>query len=124
MKIQKLQKLCYYTQGWAYVIFGEPIINDSVFKAADSGPVSAELYARFGWDETTEITPESNKPPFFGIAELSLLESVWLTYGGMSDNALVAQSQKEWPYIKAKETQDRQIDPDDMSQYFHSIYKK
>lgn len=126
MTHKKLQKLCYYAQAWSYAICPEPI-SDAVFEAWIHGPVCRQLYNEykaFGF----ENIPQPVNPPKFSLAWEEFLEDVWLTYGDMTANSLEALTHSEPPWQKARlgvapdEPCDNIINPQDMAEYYRSIY--
>lgn len=52
----KLQKLCYYAQGYALAILGRPLFKDSI-EAWEHGPVVRAVYERFRGSGRNPITP-------------------------------------------------------------------
>lgn len=130
MTPKKLQKLTYYVQAWGHALLNRPVINDTTFEAWAHGPVSSELYNEyrdFGWNDIPKL---DNAPDIQDEKVNDLLESVWITYGDMSANALEAQTHVEDPWIKARrkaraEEGDRcteKISEDDMREFYLSIY--
>lgn len=126
MTHKKLQKLCYYAQAWSYAIQPEPLTG-AVFEAWIHGPVCRELYdkyRRYGF----EYIPQTEQPAVFTPAEEDFLGDVWDTYGNKTANALEALSHSEPPWQKARLGLapdvgcNRAIDPDDMKNYYRSIY--
>ena len=129
MSHKKLQKLCYYAQAWCYTLLDEKLIDDT-FKAWVHGPVSPILYSCYkgsGWSklkladgvQLPELTPEQEE----------LLESVWLTYGDMTANALEVLTHDETPWKEARrgltsfERGDKDISLEAMKSYYSSIYE-
>lgn len=113
MTKKKLQILCYYAQAWSYTLHDEPMI-DGEFVTSFHGPKCYELddYVFFK-DSEKIISPKVNE----------LLESVWFTYGGETENALEALSKTELPYQLAKVSgkTDSVISPEIMKTYFSKI---
>ena len=127
MTHKKLQKLCYYAQAWSYAICPEPISN-AVFEAWVHGPVCRQLYDKYK-DYGFSYIPQCEVPPVFSPDESSFLEDVWETYGGMSANSLEALTHNEAPWQKARSglapdvLTSRIISPEDMRDYYRSIYE-
>jgi uncharacterized phage-associated protein len=128
MTHKKLQKLCYYAQAWGYALLHAPLCDDTQFQAWAHGPVSPELYEKYkgrGWEVIPQLT---ECPDVFSEEELDLLESVYLTYGDMSANALEALSHSEPPWQRARsglpemERGGEPIRPEDMQTYYMQIY--
>ena len=71
----------------------------------------------------------SENTAIFDEKELDLLESVWMTYGEMSANALEAQTHIEEPWRRARHgIPDYQnceviIDTNIMEQYYRRVYR-
>lgn len=124
---KKIEKLTYYTEAWAYALFGNGIISDSKFEAWAHGPVSPELYRKYkeyGWN----YVPKVNQTIDFDEQALDLLESVWVTYGDKSANELEVLTHTELPWKNARkglqenERSHNLIDAEDMKTYYRSIY--
>lgn len=130
MTPKKLQKLAYYAESWSRALLDRSIVQDTEFEAWAHGPVSPELYDKYrdyGWNDI----PKNNK--FVDISDekdLDLLESVWLTYGEMSANALEAQTHVETPWKNARfrgqadegDFCKEKISKEDMANFYKSIY--
>ncbi|OAZ16057.1 hypothetical protein V425_10020 [Lactococcus lactis RTB018] len=130
MTPKKLQKLAYYAESWSRALLDRSIVQDTEFEAWAHGPVSPELYDKYrdyGWNDI----PKNNK--FVDISDekdLDLLESVWLTYGEMSANALEAQTHVETPWRNARfrgqadegDFCKEKISKEDMANFYKSIY--
>lgn len=127
MTHKKLQKLCYYAQAWCYALKGYKLA-DTTFEAWIHGPVSPALYNRFKDFGYNTIKIRGNFKSPFEESDLELLESVWLTYGNHTGNALEALSHTELPWIIARQgyASDEKcsipISPDIMKSYYRSIY--
>lgn len=127
MTHKKLQKLCYYAQAWCYALKGYKL-TDTTFEAWVHGPVSPVLYERFkdfGYDT---IRLCGNFIPPFDSGDLELLESVWVTYGNHTGNALEALTHNELPWKVARQGYEPgercsiPISPEIMKSYYQSIY--
>ena len=102
MSPKKVQKLCYYYKAWGLALYETDLLPNSVFEAWVHGPVCDELYQEYkgyGWNDIPQTEDNSDK---FNEKELDILESVWLTYGDMSANALEVQTHLEEPWRKAR----------------------
>lgn len=130
MTPKKLQKLTYYAEAWSHALLNRPIVKDTEFEAWAHGPVSSELYneyREYGWNDIPKI---DKKVDIDDEKARDVLESVWLTYGDMSANALEAQTHQEEPWLNARraagaEDGDRcsqVISGEAMRQYYLSIY--
>jgi uncharacterized phage-associated protein len=128
MTHKKLQKLCYYAQAWSYALKNRPMFS-AVFEAWVHGPVSPMLYRKYRGSGFEDIRRPRNAPRVTLRAEASeLLESVWLTYGKSTGNALEVLSHSEPPWIIARgrlephEPCTTPVSPKDMKRYYRSIY--
>jgi Uncharacterized phage-associated protein len=126
MPLQKLQKLCYYTQAWSYALMNEPLI-DSEFEAWAIGPISRKLHDKYAGDGFNLLSPDAAEVSFTAETE-EFLGSVWLTYGDHTGNSLMVLSQGEPPLIYARAGYDslaectNEIAHDDMRRYYRLIY--
>lgn len=127
MTHKKLQKLCYYAQAWSYAINGYKLA-DTVFEAWTHGPVSPVLYDFFKSFGFSTIKIKCSNKLIFDSKDEDLLESVWLTYGNHTGNALEALSHNELPWQEARRGYDANercsvpIFPETMRDYYKSIY--
>lgn len=126
MTHKKLQKLCYYAQAWSHAICPKPISN-AVFQAWVHGPVCRELYHKYR-NYGYGLIPSEPLTAVFSPEEDWFLGDVWETYGAMTANALEALSHSEPPWQRARtglpddQLSDRAIAPNDMADYYRSIY--
>jgi uncharacterized phage-associated protein len=127
MTHKKLQKLCYYAQAWFYTL-KDIRLSDTVFEAWVHGPVSPVLYDKFKHFGYSAIKLVGEYLPNIHTEDEELLESVWITYGDRTGNALEALSHTEPPCIEARvgyETDERcevAILPESMKKYYMSVY--
>ncbi|MGY3775824.1 Panacea domain-containing protein [Helcococcus sueciensis] len=125
---KKIQKLTYYYYAWGFALYEEPMIENCDFKAWVHGPVNSDLYDKYRKYRWNYIPKYEGKTYEFNEKEQELLESVWLTYGDKSANELEALTHKEAPWIKARngiddsELSNNIISPEDMKNYYYSIY--
>jgi uncharacterized phage-associated protein len=127
MTHKKLQKVCYYAVAWGWALMKRPIVTNHQFEAWVHGPVSPVLYAEFkssGWNTISKTSEPDGIPNDTS----ELLESVWVTYGAKGGDELEALSHSEDPWKIARaglsltERGSRTISPEDMSNYYSSIY--
>lgn len=127
MTPKKLQKLTYYAEAWHQALLEEPLILDESFQAWVHGPVSPSLYQRYrsyGWNPI----PKEETTVNFNEQSLSILESVWETYGDQDGNSLEALTHSEAPWRNARaglepnENSNVVISTEDMKNYYKSIY--
>lgn len=78
----KLQKLCYYAQGFHLAIFNTPLFNEEI-EAWAHGPVVPELYHRFKVFGSGSITPE-NYPVYLTHQQSQLIDEVYTVFGQYS----------------------------------------
>ena len=130
MTPKKVQKLCYYYKAWGLALYNQDLLPESEFEAWIHGPVNPALYQKYinyVWQDIPQTKKDNSK---FTDKEVDLLESVWLTYGGMSANALEVQTHIEIPWRNARvglsefEKSHNLISNDDMKKYYRSIYIK
>ena len=95
----KLQKLVYYAQAWYLSLYEKPLFNEE-FQAWISGPVQAELYARFKTYQWNPIS-EHNKTVLPEHIEEHLQEIIQV-YGKYEAYYLERMTHAEEPWIKAR----------------------
>ena len=128
MTPKKLQKLCYYYKAWGLALYDEDLLPDSKFEAWIHGPVNPALYQRYIGYVWQEIPQKADNSELFNDKEMEVLESVWLTYGEMTANALEAQTHVELPWRKARVGLDdfdkskNLINNNDMRDYYLKLY--
>jgi uncharacterized phage-associated protein len=98
----KLQKLCYYAQGFYLARFGSCLFSEDI-EAWDYGPVVPRLREIHADRGAEPISPEE---PAFGNPILNssvsdLLDSVWRNFGYYSAGTLVDMTHSESPWIEA-----------------------
>ena len=86
----KLNKLCYYAQGWHLAKFGEPLFTDAI-QAWDYGPLIPEVYYTY---RVCGKEPIQEPATDFDESELprnvlSLLSEVYISYGKYTSAALI-----------------------------------
>lgn len=115
------------TQAWSNALFKSPLI-DTDFEAWPHGPVCPQLYGEYkgyGW---TNIPRKDDNSSSFSKSVLSLLESVWLTYGDKEADELEALTHQELPWKKARiglapnDHSNKVISNQDMQDFYLSIY--
>lgn len=93
----KLQKLCYYAQGYA-LAEGEELFQED-FQAWQHGPVVCELfdkYRGYKWHQITEEVGESEA------TILDFITDVVSAYGRYDGAALSTMTHRENPWIEAR----------------------
>lgn len=129
MTHKKLQKLCYYVQGWHMALLGEPLFEEDI-EAWVHGPVCPTLYQDYkdyGWEE---IPSEKNKSDNISGRSLELIEEVLDIYGDFDGDELEGLSHEERPWKEARgdlkplEPSNAKIDLGIMREYFLELYQE
>lgn len=118
----KLQKLCYYAQGFHLAIHGTKLFPEQI-EAWTHGPVIPELYQAYKKYEDGAIPP----PDHFNISiydknTQELLDEVYSVYGQYSAWKLRNMTHEEPPWIEAKESR-KPISVSSMKDYFKTLVK-
>lgn len=94
----KLQKLCYYAQGFALVVLDRPLFEEDI-EAWEHGPVVPSLYRTYKEHGGTAIpVPEFDASENFQDDEIELLKDVWNLYGQFSAWKLRNMTHDEPPW--------------------------
>ena len=95
----KLQKLCYYAQGFTLALTGKPLFNERI-EAWAYGPVVPELYSKYS-DYVSNVIPYKNIDPTenFNEDELEILNETYHVYGDYSALKLSRLSHSEPTWI-------------------------
>lgn len=129
----KLQKLMYFSEGWNSVYSDERLIGDGEFQAWVHGPVIPEAYKAFksyGYGEIDSLYSDRME---LNETELSVLDTIWQTYGTMDAKRLEDLSHQEQPWLNARrelesyESSTRAIPIDDIREFYrfrHLEYSK
>lgn len=99
----RLQKLLYYTQGWALALLDRPLFDDRI-EAWQHGPVVPAVwreYKDFGYDPLPTI--DADRLPTFSAEDSELIEKVWSAYRPYSATSLRDMTHGELPWIEARE---------------------
>lgn len=100
----KLQKLCYYAQGFTVAVTGEPLFPE-LFQAWAHGPVLPNLYHAFkGYGASAIPKPERTFPEVrevFSSEQLEILDEVKEVYGQFSAWKLRDMTHHEKPWMDA-----------------------
>jgi len=95
----KLQKLCYYAQGYA-LAEGQPLFGDD-FQAWQHGPVVPDLYQEYKHRSWKPIDAEF-KAPELPPEVVEHLEGVVAAYGRYDGAALSTMTHREKPWASAR----------------------
>lgn len=93
----KLQKMCYYAQGYA-LAEGKELFSDD-FEAWQHGPVIFELYQKYKnyqWRQITDEMSESKDNIY------DFLQDIVAAYGRFDGAALSTMTHRETPWISAR----------------------
>jgi uncharacterized phage-associated protein len=98
----KLQKLCYYAQGFHLAMFDEPLFPDSIV-AWEHGPVVPEVYEKYR-GHGGEAIPVPTDVDFGVLPERAqeMMREVWDTYGQFSAWKLRNLTHAEPPWKKTR----------------------
>ncbi len=127
MTPKKLQKLCYYAQGWCAGLTGERLFNNEL-QAWIHGPVSPELYDKYrgyGYNKIPKIDTEIANKKLKGI-----VEQIYRIYGKLDGDELEQLTHQEKPWtnarkgIEAWEPSNEVIKFTDMQEYFSNKFKE
>lgn len=100
----KLQKLCYYAQGFALAITGRPLFGEDL-EAWREGPVVRDIYRTYRQFGSRVITEAQAGVPITDEATVELLEAVYGHYGQFSPWALRNKTHQEPPWREARPTE-------------------
>jgi uncharacterized phage-associated protein len=98
----KLQKLCYYAQGFYLAIYQTPLFPEHI-EAWDRGPVAKELRIPLR-DKGDEKVIPSDLPFAIPISNddiTEFLDNIWYKFGHYKAGVLVKMTHKEDPWIEA-----------------------
>lgn len=100
MTTMKLQKLCYYSQGWSLAWDEVPLYKDKI-EAWANGPVTRNLYrAHRGQFRVDEIL--GGRPSELNRDERETIDAVLGAYAGLSGQQLSELTHRERPWISAR----------------------
>lgn len=126
MTHKKLQKMCYYAQGWHLALLDTVIFEDRI-EAWIHGPVIPSLYryfADYGWN----LIPKCDQQIIENKNTLDLLEAVYDTYRKFSGDQLEYLSHRETPWLETRgglspvDACSKEISTLLMKNYFKSLY--
>jgi uncharacterized phage-associated protein len=112
----KLQKLCYYAQGFSLAMRGEPLFRDKI-KKWEHGPVIPPLWHDYKDFEGRSIPKVVDLDLDLYDSEVrNLLDEVYEVYGQFSGWRLREMTHSEPPWVNAP--RDGEIKPSEMTAYF------
>lgn len=113
-----VQKLTYYAQGYFLGIYGKPLFDDPI-EAWKFGPVvtSLRVLQIYGSNQIPIYQPFGQQ--IKDISTLTLLNSIWKTYGSFTSDMLVAMTHSDFPWQEAHQRgEGTVISQDSMQNYF------
>lgn len=99
----KLQKLCYYAQGWHLAWQGEPLFSEPL-QAWRMGPVSPDLYRHHRGHASVASWPAGD-PTQLSEVEQRTVDTILEFYGPYSGFELGTRTHSERPWLEAWEAQ-------------------
>ena len=127
MTPKKLQKLCYYAQGWYLGLTDGQKLFDDELEAWIHGPVCPKLYDKykiFGYNEIPKRNEKINNKELKGI-----VEQIYRIYGKLDGDELEQLTHQETPWINARngfeswEPSNEVIKISDMEEFFSQKFK-
>lgn len=100
MSTMKLQKLCYYSQGWSLAWDDVPLFNERI-EAWANGPVVYELYREHRGSFQVSDWPLGN-PSRLTQDEVDTINAVLGGYGHLTGQQLSDKTHAERPWIEAR----------------------
>jgi len=118
----KLQKLCYYAQGFHIALFGQPLFREPI-NAWAHGPVVPSLYHAYKqFGEGPIPTPDDVDFAIYDEDTRALLDDVAEVYGQFSAWKLRTMTHEEPPWKEARSRWDgAEISHESMASYFVTL---
>jgi uncharacterized phage-associated protein len=116
----KLQKLCYYAQGFYLALYDIPLFADPI-EAWQHGPVIPNLYHQYKNHGNKAIVTKKIDLSKFSKELQEFLNEVYETYGQFSAWKLREMTHQETPWIQAYEKSDSVISHESMKTYFKTL---
>ncbi len=119
----KLQKLCYYAQGFHLALYGTPLFAESI-EAWTHGPVVPAVWREYNNYRADPIpAPSDFDPSIYSDDEKELLDEVYSVYGQYSAWKLRNMTHEEAPWIVAHAAGGGVISRDSMTEFFKTLIK-
>lgn len=119
----KLQKLCYYAQGFHLALYGDPLFAESI-EAWTHGPVVPAVWREYKDYRGEPIpAPADFDPSIYSDDEKELLDEVYSVYGQYSAWKLRNMTHEEAPWIAAHGAGGGVISRESMSEFFKTLLK-
>ncbi|WP_258522266.1 Panacea domain-containing protein [Actinomyces sp. Z5] len=125
MTTMKLQKLCYYSQGWSLAWDGVPLFDDEI-QAWANGPVVYALFKEHRGKFTVEDWPRGNVDHLTQ-DQRETIDAVIEAYGALTGQQLSDKTHRERPWREARgttpvgEASQAVVDLDTMQEYFGGL---
>ncbi|PDQ34898.1 MAG: hypothetical protein B5766_09060 [Candidatus Lumbricidophila eiseniae] len=125
MSTMKLQKLCYYTQGWSLAWDEHPLFEDPI-QAWANGPVVCDLYRKHRGQFSVSTWPHGDISRLTD-SEMETIDVVLGSYGDLSGQQLSDMTHEERPWLSARggipdgESSEAVIDLDVMQDFFGGL---
>lgn len=100
MSTMKLQKLCYYSQGWALAWDERPLFNSRI-EAWANGPVIYDLYRQHRGRFTVSDWPMGDPDAIVG-EDKNTIDAVLGGYGDLTGQQLSDMTHAERPWLAAR----------------------
>ena len=121
----KLQKLCYYSQGWSLAWDEEPLFTSKI-EAWANGPVVYDLFDKHRGRFTVSDWPEGN-PSALSQTERETVDAVCDHYGKLTGQQLSDMTHSETPWLEARkhvpagQRSNASVSPDVMQEFFSAL---
>ena len=117
----KLQKLCYYAQGFHLALYGLPLFSENI-EAWQHGPVIESLYHIYkGYGSGAIPLPENVDLSIYSKNVRELLDEVYKVFGQFSAWKLRSLTHEETPWRDAFERGASTITHESMRDYFKTL---
>ena len=115
----KLQKLCYYAQGFHLALFDKPLFEEKI-EAWQHGPVVPILYHEFKeFGNSAIAAPTDMDFEIYDTDTAELLEEIWEVFGQFSAGKLRNMTHDEPPWSNTE--QGKTISHEAMKEYFKTL---
>ncbi|MDR0944630.1 MAG: DUF4065 domain-containing protein [Bifidobacteriaceae bacterium] len=125
MTTMKLQKLCYYAQGWSLAWDEVPLFPEPIGAWA-SGPVVPALHDKHRGRFNLEPGDIAGDPEALTAEQRDTVDAVLEAYGGLTGHQLSLKTHEEIPWLRAHDRQDTggadiTVSLDDMQEFFSGL---
>lgn len=126
MTTMKLQKLCYYSQGWSLAWDEEPLFPEPI-QAWANGPVVYELFQAHRGNFRVSPGDIAGNPLALTASQKDTVDAVLTGYGHLSGQQLSDKTHSERPWITAREGCEpgersaQEISPEVLQDYFGGL---